>query len=226
MGTDFIWSVMDYIHQKKEENLFLYLDDEFVVRYIKSRGMDEHDCTMDKEDCTKDEVEDQAIDTAIGYTLERYLADRPRSTFKERMPRAIGGESGAQYIHRLLSGNRPDLCRKVLRLEKDAFTHLVSVFIERGSLEKGHFVKAAEIVAMTLSRLARGASYWEVEDRFQHSLSTIGKYHKQVLHDLVQLSSDIVRPYQSQDEVPAEILQKKGFYWPFFKVCCEPSHTL
>jgi len=38
MGTDFIWSVMDYIHQKKEENLFLDLDDEFVVRYIKSRG--------------------------------------------------------------------------------------------------------------------------------------------------------------------------------------------
>jgi len=38
MGTDFIWNVMDYIHQHKEENLFLDLDDEFVVRYIKSRG--------------------------------------------------------------------------------------------------------------------------------------------------------------------------------------------
>ena len=38
MGTDFIWSVMDYIIQKKEEPLFLDLDDEFVVRYIKSRG--------------------------------------------------------------------------------------------------------------------------------------------------------------------------------------------
>jgi len=38
MGTDSIWSVMDYIHQHKEENLFLDLDDEFVVRYIRSRG--------------------------------------------------------------------------------------------------------------------------------------------------------------------------------------------
>ena len=38
MGSDFIWSVMDYIIQKKEESLFLDLDDEFVVRYIKSRG--------------------------------------------------------------------------------------------------------------------------------------------------------------------------------------------
>jgi len=50
-----------------------------------------------------DEVEDQAIDTIIGYTLERYLVDRPHSTFKERMPRAIGAENGARYIHRLLS---------------------------------------------------------------------------------------------------------------------------
>ncbi|KAJ8431069.1 hypothetical protein Cgig2_017065 [Carnegiea gigantea] len=129
--------------------------------------MDEDECTMDKEDCTMDEVEDQAIDTIISYTLERYLVDRPRSTFKERMPRAIGGESGAQYIHRLLSRNRPDLCRKVLRLEKEAFTHPVSTFIERGLLEEGHFVKTAEIVAMTLFILARGASYRDAEDRFQ-----------------------------------------------------------
>ena len=37
MGSDFIWSAMDYIHQKREESLFLDLDDEFVVRYVTSR---------------------------------------------------------------------------------------------------------------------------------------------------------------------------------------------
>jgi len=173
-----------------------------------------------------DEVEEQAVDTVIGYILERYVADGRRSMFKERMPRAIGRESGARYVHRLLTGNRPDLRRTVLRLEKDDFTHLVSIFMGRGLLEEGRFVRAAEIVAMTLFRLARGASYREAEDRFQHSPSTIGKYHKQVLDGLVQLSADIIRPFQSQDEVAPEILHKKGFYWPFFKVCCEPSHTL
>jgi len=113
-----------------------------------------------------DEMEDQAVDTVIGDILDRYVADGCRSTLKERMPRAIGAESGAQYIHRLLTGNRPDLCRKVLWLEKDDFTHLVSIFMERGLLEEGRFVRAAEIVAMTLFRLARGASYQEAEDRF------------------------------------------------------------
>ena len=140
------------------------------------------------------------------------------------MPRAIGGESGAKYIHRLLNGNRPDLCRKVLRLDKDVFTHLVNIFIERRLLKYGRFIKAAEIVVITLFILARG-SYREAEDRFQHSPSTIGKYHKQVLDGLVKLSSDIIRPYQSQDELADEIFQKQGFYWPFFKVCLSPPHT-
>ncbi|KAJ8443576.1 LOW QUALITY PROTEIN: hypothetical protein Cgig2_020663 [Carnegiea gigantea] len=159
----------------------------------RERRMDEDDCTMDKEDCTMDEVEDQAIDTVIGYTLECYLADLPRSMFKERMPRAIGGERIVQTCVFFAS-------------KKMLFTYLVSIFIERGLLEEGCFVKTAEIVAMTLFMLARGASYREAKDRFQHSPSIIGKYHKQVLHGPVQLSSDIVRPYQSQDEVPAEIL--------------------
>ncbi|KAJ8445649.1 hypothetical protein Cgig2_009050 [Carnegiea gigantea] len=156
-----------------------------------------------------------AIDTIVDYTLQCYHMDRPCSTLKERLPRAIGGESGVQYIYRLFSGNRPDLCRKILRLDKDVCTHLVGIFMERRLLKEGCFVKAAKIVVITRFILVRGASYQEAEDRFQHSPLTIGKYHKQVLDGLVQLSSDIIRPYQSQDELPAEILQKKGFYWPF-----------
>ncbi|KAJ8430906.1 hypothetical protein Cgig2_008409 [Carnegiea gigantea] len=182
--------------------------------------MDEDDCRMDEEDCAMDAVEDHAIDTIITYTLQR---NHP--TFKERLPRTIGGESGAKYIHRLLNGNLPDLCHKVLRLDKDVFTHLVNIFIERNLLKEARSIKAAEIVAITLFVLARGASYQEAEDCFQHSPSTIGKYHKQVLDGLVKLSSDIVRPYQSQDELSAEILQKKGFYWPFFKVWLLAPYT-
>ncbi|KAJ8431551.1 LOW QUALITY PROTEIN: hypothetical protein Cgig2_029580 [Carnegiea gigantea] len=168
MGSDFIWSVMDYIHQKNEESLFLGLDDEFVIRgikrvldltvYAKWSIMDEDDCRMDEENCAMD-----------------------APTFKERLPRAIGGESGTKYIHRLLNGSCPDLCCKVLRLDKDVFTHLVNIFIENR------------------------ASYREAKDRFQYSSSTIGKYHKQVLDGLVKLSSDIIRSYQSQDESPAKI---------------------
>ncbi|KAJ8423044.1 hypothetical protein Cgig2_021863 [Carnegiea gigantea] len=130
------------------------------------KQMDEKDCTMDEEDCTMDEEEDHAIDTIIGYTLQRY--------------HHIHGEG----------------------------------FIERVVLLK------------QLCILAREESYREAEVRFQHYPSTIGKYHKQVLDGLVQLSASIVRLYQSQDELAIEILQKKGFYWPFFRVWSLPPHTL
>ncbi|KAJ8449588.1 hypothetical protein Cgig2_005610 [Carnegiea gigantea] len=135
MRSDFIWSVMDYIYQKNKESLFLDLDDEFVVRYVALRGMDEDDCMKDEEDCGMDAVEDHAIDTILTYTLQRNHVDQPQPMFKERLPRAIGGESGAKYIHRLLNGNRPDLCRKVIRLDKDVFTHLVNIFMERRLLK-------------------------------------------------------------------------------------------
>ena len=86
----------------------------------------------------------------------------PHFTLKEKL-RAIGGESGANYIHRFLYENRPDLCHKLLRLDRDVFIHLISMFMERGLLKGGRFVKAVGLVAITLFILARGASYRDVE---------------------------------------------------------------
>ncbi|KAJ8441444.1 hypothetical protein Cgig2_023630 [Carnegiea gigantea] len=90
-----------------------------ILRMREESRMDEEDCTMDEENCTMDEEEGHAIDTIVIYILERFQVERPHSMLKERLPRAIGGESGANYIHRLLYGNRPDLCCTVLRLDKD-----------------------------------------------------------------------------------------------------------
>lgn len=91
--------------------------------------------------------------------------------------------------------------------------------IESRAIDEGHFIKIAEIVALSLYIFARGASYHDVENRLQHSPSTISTYHNQVLETLVKLSADIVRPYRSQDEVSLEITQKSGFYCPYFRDC-------
>ena len=112
---------------------------------------------MDEEDCTMDEEEDHAIDTIVIYILECFQMERPRSTLNERLPKAICGDKGANYVHRLLYGNCPDLCHKVLHLDKDVFIHLVSMFMKRGLLKKGCFVKVAEILfwqeGQTIGRL-------------------------------------------------------------------------
>jgi len=137
--------------------------------------------------------EDAAVDTLLLYTFTRFRVSRSRSPVA-RLPRAIGGESGSQYIHRLLFGNRPDMCRKVLHLDRDAFISLVKIFIVRDYLKEGRFIRATKILAMSLFIFARGVSYREAEDRFQHCLSTVGRYHHQVLEGSVK-SADVVRPY-------------------------------
>ena len=123
----------------------------------------------------------------------------------------------------MLNSTRADFCRQLLRLDRDAFIHLVNVIIETCAIDEGRFIKVAEIVALSLYIFARGASYRDVQIRFWHSPSTISTYHNQLLETLLKLSADIVRPYRSQDEVAPEIAQKPGFYWPYFKVRCQPS---
>ena len=112
----------------------------------------------------------------------------------------------------MLNSTRVDFCRQLLRLDRDAFIHLVNVIIDSRAIDEGCFIKKTEIVALSLYIFARGASYRDVEIRFRHSPSTISTYHNQVLETLVKLSADIIRPHRSPDEVSPEIAQKPGFY--------------
>ncbi|KAJ8435024.1 hypothetical protein Cgig2_013674 [Carnegiea gigantea] len=123
-----------------------------------------------------DDNEERAIDTLLMYTLEQ-----------------------------ISSLNRLDFCWKLLRLEQDAFIYLVKIMIEKELLDEESFLKATKIVAITLYILSRGASYGDIEIRFLHSPSTISLYHNQVLQALVNLSINIIGPYQSQHQVPLEI---------------------
>ncbi|KAL6506097.1 hypothetical protein OROHE_022626 [Orobanche hederae] len=55
-------------------------------------------------------------------------------------PQRSGGETGAEYIHRILNG-RPDLCKEQLRLHKDMFLKLVDLMVARKLLSDGRFIK-------------------------------------------------------------------------------------
>ena len=172
-----------------------------------------------------DKEEDCVVDTLVLHTLVRSCSPRRRAS-PPRLPRIIGGESGGPFIHRVLNSTREEFCRRLLRLDQDAFIHLVNVIVERRAINEGRFIKVAEIVAQSLYIFARGASYRDVQIRFQHSPSTTSTYHNQVLEALVTLSADIVRPYRSQDEVAPEIAQKPGFYWPYLKVRSQPKKNV
>ena len=114
----------------------------------------------------------------------------------------------------------PDTCKKQLRMTPECFVHLVNLLIDRGSLQDRTKVKIPEQVGMCLFKLARGACYRDVKDKFKRGLAVVHRYHAQVLQELVKLLADVIRPYQDFNVVPTQITNSKGRYWPYFKVKC------
>ncbi|KAL6533678.1 hypothetical protein OROHE_013511 [Orobanche hederae] len=129
----------------------------------------------------------------VGLEALRRLLRSP----KIRRSLRNGEENGAQYIHRLLHGHS-DLMKEQIRF--------------RG------FILVPEQVGICLYILAKGASYRDAADRFQHSISTVSYYFRKVLDALVTLSFDIVRPHADLSMVPSEI-RDNSLYWPFFEDC-------
>ncbi|XP_074313991.1 uncharacterized protein LOC141649195 [Silene latifolia] len=136
-------------------------------------------------------------------------------TSSSRRPRRERGESGAEYIHRLLNENATS-CFEQLRLDRVMFLQLVDLMIERNLLVDGKYIKVDEQIGICLYILAKGSSYRDVADRFKHSISTICVYFKKVLDVLVILSHDIIRPHRDLLEVPPEV-ENYSLYWPYFK---------
>lgn len=160
------------------------------------------------------EMDKSLVENCMMYIAAHEL--RRLLTRMDQIPLHTGGEPGCQWIHRLLTGH-PNLCKEQLRLEKHIFINLVSILLERKLISDGRYVLVAEQVGICLFMLAKANSYRDAAKRFQHSISTIGNYNRKVLESLVALSKDLVRPYQSLNEIPTKIANGAK-YFPFFKV--------
>ncbi|CAM8972650.1 unnamed protein product [Rhodiola kirilowii] len=128
-----------------------------------------------------------------------------------------GGETSAEYMHRLVH-THPRLCHEQLRLTANMVKNLVNLLVSRQLLSDGTHISVLEQVGMTLFILAIRASYHDVADTFKHSPSPVGTYFKIVLHALLMISDDIVRPHTSLDDVPAKIANS-SLYFPYFQNC-------
>ncbi|XP_021738191.1 uncharacterized protein LOC110704682 [Chenopodium quinoa] len=135
----------------------------------------------------------------------------------ERLPLRLGGESGSEYINRLLHAH-PDLCKEQLRLDRNTFVDLVTCMKNKNLLSDGRYISVAEQLGIFLYIMAKGSSYRDAAGRFQHSIATIGLYFKQVLEAMVHLSTEIIKSYQSLTVVPKKIGDSTK-YWPYFKDC-------
>lgn len=149
-------------------------------------------------------MEDNIRRASIIFALEEIRRSlQPLSGSTPRQPNREGGESGAHYIHRLLTD--PTLCKEQLRLDRGMFVKLVNLMVERKLLEDSKYITVAEQVGICLYILAKGDSYRDACGTFKHFVSTICKYFRQVLDALVVLSFDIIRPHRDLYEIPPEV---------------------
>ncbi|KAJ8424778.1 hypothetical protein Cgig2_008846 [Carnegiea gigantea] len=105
-----------------------------------------------------DNEEERAVDTLVLYILTGSSSQQAPSSH-QRLPKMIGGESEAMFIHRVLYCDRPNFCQPLLCLKRDAFIHPANVMIVKQLLDEGCFVRATEIIVITLYIFIRGASY-------------------------------------------------------------------
>uniref|UniRef100_A0A803LMY2 DDE Tnp4 domain-containing protein n=2 Tax=Chenopodium quinoa TaxID=63459 RepID=A0A803LMY2_CHEQI len=137
----------------------------------------------------------------------------------ERIPMHVGGETGSQWIHRMVTGHH-NLCKEQLRLSREIFISLANVLRAQQLLTdgSGKHMHIEEQLGIGLYMLAKPASVRDAAERFQHGVSTISRYFHKVLEALQILSTQIIRPYQSLNETHPEI-QNNNKLWPFFKDC-------
>ena len=108
-----------------------------------------------------DNEEERVVDILVLYILTGSSSPQALSSH-QRLPKMIGEESEAMFIHRVLYRDCLNFCQPLLCLERDAFIHPVNVMIAKQLLDKGCFVRATEIVLISLYIFIRGASYRDV----------------------------------------------------------------
>uniref|UniRef100_A0A803N0H3 DDE Tnp4 domain-containing protein n=1 Tax=Chenopodium quinoa TaxID=63459 RepID=A0A803N0H3_CHEQI len=196
-GQEYYVRAVKYFEKEEYANMFLALEGD------EQRMGDEnirHACMI----LALQELHDSAEDNLDSITIP-----------STRQPRRERGESGAEFIHRLLT-ETPTECQIQLRLDRNMFIQLVNLMIERDIILDAKYVKVAEQVGICLYILGKGLSYRDASDKFKHSISTLCKYHNEVLKAMVNLSFDIIRPHRDLFEVPPEVANGTR-YWPYFK---------
>ncbi|KAF7820640.1 serine/threonine-protein phosphatase 7 long form-like protein [Senna tora] len=67
--------------------------------------------------------------------------------------------------------------------------------------------------------IGHGATYWNVEENFQHSEETIHRQFHKVLKTVKKLGNDNIRPLDPMFRTASNHLMDDDRYWPYFKDC-------
>ncbi|KAG6514129.1 hypothetical protein ZIOFF_024469 [Zingiber officinale] len=110
-------------------------------------------------------------------------------------PDAISLLDGASYVKEIIEGN-PAHCQEMLRMKKEAFIKICSIFRENEWLKDSRYISVEEKMSMFLITLSHNLRVRFVKRRFCHSTQTINFYFHEVLKAMLKFSKEIIVPTQ------------------------------
>ncbi|KAL8522741.1 hypothetical protein ACS0TY_012908 [Phlomoides rotata] len=131
---------------------------------------------------------------------------RRRYSFLERIPGQVN------HMRDLVEVSDED-CKKMLRMDRNAFLRLCNLLHTLVQLKKSKYVTIQEKVAMFLSILSHHTKNWSVTFQFRRSWQTVSKYFHEVLRCVLKLHTlFLVHP----QPVPNDSTDNR---WGKFKGC-------
>ncbi|KAM3294078.1 hypothetical protein ACQJBY_037157 [Aegilops geniculata] len=140
------------------------------------------------------------------YYIERFMDKGERRILKAK-------ESGYEWVLRTL-GHRTD-CYKMFRMYPPVFHKLHNLLVDSYGLKSTKKMSSIEALAMFLWMVGDGQSIRQSENRFVRSMETVVRKFDTVLHCVVKLAADIIKPRDPEFRVVHERLRNAQWH-PWF----------
>lgn len=150
-----------------------------------------------------------AVSASISTSLTFLFHEHPQPKRTSRM-------KGGIYIKELLAGEHETRIQEVLRMKSKPFKILCTVMRREGLLSDSKHVDVEEQLSMFLHVVGRGASFRDVEGRYQHSGETVFRYFQAVLKAFTALIPQYIK--LPSTNIPLAISKSPKNY-PFFADC-------
>ncbi|KAL5548297.1 hypothetical protein UlMin_003528 [Ulmus minor] len=124
--------------------------------------------------------------------------------------------SGHEKICELITGHE-GLLLEHIRMNRDCFHRLVTLFTMQNRLQETHTLTVQEQLMMFLTMVAHGDSNRRTLYEWKHSGETVSRYIDTISSHLVQLASRFIVP-PDFDDVSTVIAENRRFF-PYFQGC-------
>ncbi|KAL5550387.1 hypothetical protein UlMin_000563 [Ulmus minor] len=135
---------------------------------------------------------------------------------QSRIPKHVSSFSGHEKMCELITGHE-GLLLEHIRMNRDCFHRLVTLFTVQNRLQETHTLTVQEQLMMFLTMVAHGDSNRRTSYEWKHSGETVSRYIDTISSHLVQLASRFIVP-PDFDDVSTVIAENRRFS-PYFRGC-------